>query len=622
MLLNKGFVIAGVSDLTDGASIRVYTQQAPTSASPVIISDKLTHGAADLKYLQSGQKYGIELGKDGQTKDKAILTAAYKVSYNLMGGRYPNGDGTFSNSIPAELVQYGGKAPEKTGASKPGATFDGWYKVGESSKYDFSKPVTSDLALEAHWTTGTFTVKFYVQKDGALFKEQSVVYGQAVDDPGVPTREGFDFIGWAFQTGYQSQMLRFDLSTPIRSSYSVFGVWRPVEKKHTVTFVSNGGSEVASQTVKDGERAVQPANPTKSGSAFAGWYVGDTGDLYSFSTPVTENITLKAHWIELTTQYTVTFNGNGAGTQPDPSSQTVNHGSPVAKPDTEPTRVGYDFKGWYRDADGKNAYNFSDGVQENLTLFAKWTKKTYTVTFNGNGEGVTNVPAAQTIAHGNKAVRPQNPTRDGYIFTGWFQDGSTNEYNFGVEVTGNLTLIAQWAAVPEPPEPTQQETVTVTFNSAGGSTIAPQTINSGSKATRPADPTREGYRFVDWYNGGTLYKFDATVSADLTLTAKWEPLQWLVLFDYNDGVDGVDYYDAQVIEHGKQAAAPSPAPEREGYVFDGWFVNGMKYDFSMPVTADLTLTAHWTAVSYTVTCDVNGGSCPRCSIGGVRRNCR
>ena len=111
MLLNKGFVIAGVSDLTDGASIRVYTQQAPTSASPVIISDKLTHGAADLKYLQSGQKYGIELGKDGQTKDKAILTASYKVSYNLMGGRYPNGDGTFSNSIPAELVQYGGKAP-------------------------------------------------------------------------------------------------------------------------------------------------------------------------------------------------------------------------------------------------------------------------------------------------------------------------------------------------------------------------------------------------------------------------------------------------------------------------------------------------------------------------------
>lgn len=607
VLLNKGFVIAGVSDLTEGASIRVYTQQAPTSGKPVVISDTLTHKEGDLKYLQSGQKYGIELGKEGEAKDKAILTAAYKVSYNLMGGRYPNGDGTFSNSIPAELVQYGGKAPDKTGASKLGATFDGWYKVGESSKYDFSKPVTSDLALEAHWTTGTFTVKFYLDEGGKLHNQQSVVYGQLAPKVTDPTREGYEFRGWAFRTGYQSQILRFDFNTPIRNSYNLFAVWRP--KLYSVTFDSASGGNVATQNVEHGKCATRPANPAKPNNSFAGWYVGDKE--YDFSTPVTGNITLKAHWTELTTTYKVTFDGNGDGVTGLPATNpvSVNRNAKVAQPSQNPERTGYNFAGWYTDAACLKAYDFDSPVRENFTLYAKWATKTYAVTFDSHdGTDVS----SQTVAHGGKAVRPQNPTRDGYDFAGWYtEDTYQNAYNFTTGVTDNLTLHAKWTI----------KKYTVTFDgnandATGDVTGVPQkqTVEHAGKATKPSDPVRLGHAFGGWYTDkdcteGNSFSFDTSITGDLTLYAKWDITKHEVTFNSDGGTD----VDTQYVEHGKTVQRPAD-PTRVGHVFKGWNdVNNKTYDFDTIVTSNLTLTAQWelepTEVSMVlVVFDSNGGS--------------
>lgn len=381
VLLKNGFVITGVSNLTEGASIRVYTQQAPTSVSPVIISDALTHGASDLQYLQSGQKYGVELGKDGQAKDKAILTAAYKVTYNLMGGRYPNGDGTFSDTIPAELVQYGGTAPDKTGASKLGAAFAGWFKVGESSAYDFTTPVTGDLELEARWTTEQRTLKFYQTENGAYLDDydQSVIYGQTPTKPADPTREGYDFCGWATRTSFdRSSIIRFDFGKPLLNSYKLFGVWSP--KSYQVTFESNGGNDVAAQTVRHGECVVRPANPTYGGGdrVFAGWYVRDM--LYDFSTPVEGTITLTAHWEMQPESYTVTFDGNGDGVQNVPGQQNITPGNKATRP-ADPTRTGHRFAGWFV---GDDPYDFETPVTATLTLTAHWIPL-LTVSFDTNG---------------------------------------------------------------------------------------------------------------------------------------------------------------------------------------------------------------------------------------------
>ena len=142
----------------------------------------------------------------------------------------------------------------------------------------------------------------------------------------------------------------------------------PVTNTYTVTFDSNGGSNVASQTVNKDAKATKPANPTKDGYSFKEWQLN--GQTYDFNTPVTGNITLTAVWINNgtnTTTYTVTFDSNGGS---NVASQTINENDKVTKP-ANPTRSGYTFKEWQ--LNGK-AYDFNTKVTGNITLKAVWTE--------------------------------------------------------------------------------------------------------------------------------------------------------------------------------------------------------------------------------------------------------
>ncbi len=208
--------------------------------------------------------------------------------------------------------------------------------------------------------------------------------------------------------------------------------------KYTVTFNSNGGSAVASQTVESGKTATQPANPTRSGYTFNGWYNGSTK--FNFSTSITSNLTLTANWTAnpTVTKYTVTFNSNGGSAV---ASQTVESGKTATQP-ANPTRSGYTFNGWYN---GSTKFNFSTPITSNLTLTANWTANPtvtkYTVTFNSNGGSAV---ASQTVESGKTATQPANPTKSGYTFNGWY-NGST-KFNFSTKITSNLTLTANWTA--------------------------------------------------------------------------------------------------------------------------------------------------------------------------------
>ena len=147
----------------------------------------------------------------------------------------------------------------------------------------------------------------------------------------------------------------------------------PKQGTYIVTFETNGGSAVASQTIVDNGTATTPTAPTKTGYTFAGWYT-DAGctNSYDFLAAVTESITLYAKWTVNT--YTVTFNTDG-GSAVD--SQTVNYNSTATTP-TEPTKEGYTFAGWYTDADCSTEYNFTASVTGNITLYAKWTVEVIT----------------------------------------------------------------------------------------------------------------------------------------------------------------------------------------------------------------------------------------------------
>ena len=211
-----------------------------------------------------------------------------------------------------------------------------------------------------------------------------------------------------------------------------------VTEEYTVTFNSYGGTPVPpAQEVEYGLTATKPDDPTLKGYTFAFWYLGDdeqNATAYDFNTPVTENITLTAKWN--INKYTVTFNSYG-GT-PVPPAQEVEYGLTATKPATAPTKTGYTFDGWYL---GDEKYDFSDAVEQNITLYANWKKNIYTVTYTDGVDG-EEVFADQTYRVPFEDTTPAfkgTKTRDGYVFDGW-------KPAFSDTVTGNVTYVAQWTA--------------------------------------------------------------------------------------------------------------------------------------------------------------------------------
>ena len=372
------------------------------------------------------------------------------------------------------------------------------------------------------------------------------------------------------------------------------------EVNYTVTFNTDGGSAVESQTVKEGEKAVKPQDPTKEGFVFVNWFNGEV--IFDFETPITADIELKAAWEEeepvAPTSFTITFNTDGGNSI---DSQVVAVGGYATQPE-DPVKEGYTFVGWfYRDME----WNFEAyAVNLDLELVAKWNKnpevfvpQEFTITFDSNGGTLVE---NQIVLEKEKIVEPEAPTKEGYVFAGWY-NGET-KWDFAVfTVTKNYTLVAHWTEeVVVPPAPT---TYTVTFNSDGGSVVRNQTINENSTARVPAEPTKTGYSFAGWYLEDELFDFETPITGNITLVAKWDEISYTVTFDSNGGT----LVTAQTIRGGLKATKPQD-PTKEGFKFSGWYLGDVLFDFNTAINSNITLTAKWTAVTYTVTFDSDGGT--------------
>lgn len=190
--------------------------------------------------------------------------------------------------------------------------------------------------------------------------------------------------------------------------------------------------------------------------------------------------------------YTVSYNANG-GTGA-PGNQTKTHGQSLTLSNVKPTKDGYTFQGWSTSSTGSVQYNPGSAYtgNANLTLYAVWSIKTYTISYNANGG--TGAPASQTKVHGqNLTLSNMRPTKDGYTFQGWstilygtvaYQPGGQFDEN------RNLTLHAVWS----------QKTYTVSYDANGGTGApASQTKTHGKALTLSGlRPVRDGYSFQGW----------------------------------------------------------------------------------------------------------------------------
>ncbi|MDR3095149.1 MAG: InlB B-repeat-containing protein [Bacteroidales bacterium] len=244
-------------------------------------------------------------------------------------------------------------------------------------------------------------------------------------------------------------------------------------------------------------------------------------------------------------------------------------------------------------------------IKPTLALTALWdTLATHSFSFNVDG-GMPN-PDDKEVRDGNCIFMPLEPTRAGYIFTGWY-DGSTL-YDFNQPVTTDIHLDARWVS-------DTIVTHNIFFDPYGGSPYsAGQRIADGNTATQPlVDPVQPDFLFAGWYDlsvSTTLpYNFADPVTASRTLTAQWTPkTKYTVTFD-SDG--GTPTPAVQNVAQGNKAVAPDGSISKGSDIFLGWYNGNVPYDFNTPVTAPLTLTAKWVAggtATYLISFSAQGGA--------------
>ena len=310
------------------------------------------------------------------------------------------------------------------------------------------------------------------------------------------------------------------------------------------------------------------------------WYTDE-----SLQTPVSmeETLTLTqdtdfyAEYIAAT--FKVSFS-TGEDTIPV-EDQVVTYPAEVTEP-VAPTKMGYTFGGWYTDEACKNAYDFTAPVRGDMTLYAKWTINTYTVSFDSIGGSSVD---EKTADYNTVVTQPENPTKMGYTFGGWYTDEACkNAYDFAAPVRGDMTLYAKWTI----------NTYTVSFDSIGGSSVDEKTVDYNTAVTQPENPTKMGYTFEGWYTDEACknaYDFTAPVRGDMTLYAKWTINTYKISFDSLGGSS----IDAKTTDYNTTITKPEN-PTKTGYTFAGWFTDydcTKAYDFAAPVTGDLTLFAKW-----------------------------
>lgn len=305
----------------------------------------------------------------------------------------------------------------------------------------------------------------------------------------------------------------------------------------------------------------------------------------------------------LVTTYHIKYTLDGGTMSGAPETYTENSAD-ITLP--QPTKADYRFTGWTgTDLTAPTMeVTIPTGSKGDREYTANWKKIQYfTVSYRDGGHGKSTMPADEKVEEGKYATRPTDPTEKGWIFKGWYEkdDYIGDVFDFEkTQITQDITLTARWA---------QAFTVKFDTNGHGHATVpADQTVELNGKATKPADPTAEGYVFRGWYTTAactTEFDFNTPIAADTTLYAKWDEIYTVT---FNVGGHGTAPAP-QKVENGGKATKPEN-PTAKGWRFDDWYTDEKctaRYDFDKAVTANTTLYAKWTQL-FTLTFETNGGT--------------
>ena len=507
------------------------------------------------------------------------------------------GGGTLGGSSDAIqiIVKTGSEftAPASDGLNRPdGDTGNFFMWRGSNGKfYVPGDSVPADVtALTVQWTDPTYAVTLH--PSGGTINNGNVteyIYGVGAT---LPTADDMTYTGHTFKGWYDNEGLTGDPVMAIggteMGNKEYWAKW--TINQYTITFDTDGGSEVAPITQDYGTAITAPADPTREGYTFTGW------DTAIPATMPAHNMTITAQWT--VNQYTITFDTDG-GSEVAPITQ--DYGSAITAP-AAPTREGYTFTGW----DKTIPATMPAG---DMTITAQWTVNQYTITYDLDGGTAEGNPDTYTVE--TDAFTLKNPTRPGYTFTGWSGTGLTGEDNLTVTIpkgsTGNRSYTAHWSL----------NTYSITYDLNGGTASGNPTSYTVESATITLNqPTKTGYTFTGWSGTDLTGEDNLTVTipagstGDRSYTAHWSLNTYSITYDLNGGtVSGnPDFYTVE------SAAITLNQPTRIGYTFTGWSGTNLTGEDNLTVTiptgsiGNRSYTAHWSLNTYSITYDLDGGT--------------
>lgn len=513
--------------------------------------------------------------------------ATFTLKYNPMGGTV---------SPTSVKVTYNTTNVTPPTPSRPGYNFEGWY-IGSTRYTGGIWQYTEQKTAIARWSSN---IILDPQGGSGGSTSVTVLDGSVMTTATAPSRVGWLFNGyWSGTSGqgtqyYDSNMASTHTNDLVNNSI-LYAAWTPITYNilYNGNGATSGGTDSSSHTY-DIAKNLNANGFVRTGYTFAGWATSNTGavayvDGQNVSNLTTINggtVNLYAVWTPIT--YTITYDGNG-----NSSGSTANstHTYNVVQNLTANgfIKTGYFFTGWATSSTGEVVYlnnqgvtNLSDTAGAIVTLYAKWTPISYTVSYNGNNNTSGNTANSTHIYDTAQNLTINGYIRTGYTFAGWatsstgavMYSNGQNVSNLSSTNSDTVVLYAVWTPI----------TYIITYNgngNTGGSTADSSHTYDIPKSLNATGFTKTGYHFIGWaispsgvvayQNADRVTNLADANNAIVILYAKWAANNYTVTFEYNGATGGDIITDKIVAFDG--VYGDLPVPTKAGYNFKGWYLD-------------------------------------------------
>lgn len=473
--------------------------------------------------------------------------------------------------------------------------FIGWFTDENftTSITEISKGTHGDLNIYAKWSPTVYSINYVLNGGENANNPYSYVRSDTDLILNAPVRAHYEFLGW-----FDSANERIDrIASGVFGDVTLYAKWSASE--YTISYFLFGGMQnvanPSTYTVEDNDIIL--AHPVKTYYDFDGWYsdADFKNKVDKIKTENGGNIELYAKWTA--TECKIEF----VNADVERIFYTV-ESEDIVLP--KAFRFGYTFVAWFENSEflGDTVSIVKKGSFGDIKLYAKFSANEYRIEYDLQG-GVNDIgnPSVYTVE--DETVTLSAPTRVHYTFGGWFEDGKLVETIDALRLC-DIKLVAEWIA----------DKYTIAYNLNGGecndALVTEYTVESADIALPIL--TKKGYAFCGWYDNAafddkSLNNISSGSYGNINLYAKFSVVEYTISYDLQGGVNSIFNPTKYTIEDQNIVLS---APSRECYTFDGWFENGTKVESVEVVRCEnVNLVAKWTAIEYSITYNLDGGSC-------------